>query len=167
MSTVASPLANLRGDLFDVARLADAVMAEMAILAEQSGVAPTRSGANTAAMVRESRTALRRAIKALVDNAIGHTGPTDTIDVGITMDAEHIGIAVTDNGEGLGGQTPAELVRRFARGAQLVRRNNSDPGFGPAGRRFGLGLSLVQEIAQAHRGELSCPSGREGERSPN
>lgn len=144
-----------QGDLFDVARLADAVVAEMAVLAEQSGVRLTRSGAGTAAMVLGSRTALRRAITALVDNALGHTQPDDTIDVGITIGTQHIGIAVTDNGEGLGGQQPAELVRRFARGAQLAQRSDSDPRFGTAGRRFGLGLSLVHEIAQAHGGAFA------------
>lgn len=143
------------GDLFDVAWLADAVVAEMAVLAEQSGVLLTRSGASTAAMVRGSRTALRRAITALVDNALGHTRPGDTIDVAISIGTDHIGIAVTDSGEGLGGQQPAELVRRFARGAQLAQRTDSGHGFGPAGRRFGLGLSLVREIAQAHGGAFA------------
>jgi len=61
---------------------------------------------------------------------------------------------VTDSGEGLAGADPDELTRRFARGPRSPD--------GPGGRRFGLGLALVREVATAHGGTLRLGPGPAG-----
>lgn len=90
--------------------------------------------------------ALRRAVSALVDNALGHTPPGGTVVLAAAPDGAGTIVSVTDSGEGFGDQDPQELTRRFARGALAAD--------GPGGRRFGLGLALVREVAVAHGGEL-------------
>lgn len=55
---------------------------------------------------------------------------------------------MSDSGEGLDVTDTHRLVERFSRGT-----STGD------GRRFGLGLSLVDEIARSHSGVLSVDGG--------
>jgi two-component system sensor histidine kinase TctE len=68
--------------------------------------------------------------------------------VATSADGGRVLISVTDNGEGLAGDDAAKLTERFARG------QGSTGGVGGT-RRFGLGLSLVREVAAAHGGSLT------------
>jgi signal transduction histidine kinase len=106
------------------------------------------------AVVHGAPTALRRALTALVDNAIAHSerggvvtvlvhSEPDDGDAGATRGP--VRVTVQDEGEGLDPSDAASLTTRFARG-----RSTSAGG----GRRFGLGLALVDEVVRAHRGRL-------------
>jgi len=89
-------------------------------------------------------TALRRALLALIDNAVAHSGPGDTVSVEIIRAGDEVRVAVIDTGDGLDPADAARLTERFARGATGR----------PGGRRFGLGLALVDEVVGAHHGHL-------------
>jgi signal transduction histidine kinase len=89
--------------------------------------------------------ALRRAISALIDNALGHTQPGGVISVNVARVRTSVRLEVIDNGEGIDPSRVEELTKRFARGADA-------PGHG---RRFGLGLALVREVVDAHGGSLT------------
>jgi signal transduction histidine kinase len=52
-------------------------------------------------------------------------------------------VAVADDGEGIDPHQARDLARRFARGTAR-----------DGGRRFGLGLALVDEVARVHGGRL-------------
>ncbi|MFC0004913.1 sensor histidine kinase [Micromonospora siamensis] len=125
----------------DLAELARAVVASMAPYAAQRQVGLSVE-ADPAAPVRGAATALRRALTALVDNAIGHVPPGGSVRVSVTRDDGRVHARVADDGVGL---DPADADRLFARFAH---------GEGGAGRRFGLGLALVQHVASAHRGTV-------------
>jgi signal transduction histidine kinase len=142
-----------RGESVDVRDLLSEVVGSMAVLADQRSVTLTMA-APPDARVNGSRTALRRALVALVDNAIGHTPAGGTVDLAATPIGDRIVLAVTDTGEGLAGADPTELTRRFARGPRSAD--------GPGGRRFGLGLALVREVATAHGGTLRLGPGPTG-----
>jgi signal transduction histidine kinase len=86
---------------------------------------------------------LRRAVSALVDNAIAHTPLGGHVRVEVVRQPETVTVRVIDDGEGLDPQAARQVIRRFARGTSRV-----------AGRRFGLGLALVEEVARAHGGSL-------------
>ena len=90
------------------------------------------------------------ALDALLENAVAHTEPGDRIEVSVRLDDGRAVIAVTDSGCGI---PPSDLDRIFGRFAR------AEPYRGRAAAgRFGLGLSIVQAIAEAHRGSVGVHS---------
>lgn len=142
-----------RAELIDVRDLLDEVVASLSVLADGAGVSLVRT-VDGDALVRGSRPALRRALTALVDNGLGHTPAGGLVELSARIEGTRLVLAVTDTGEGLAGADPDELSRRFARGARSAD--------GPGGRRFGLGLALVREVATAHGGTLRWGPGPRG-----
>jgi signal transduction histidine kinase len=143
-----------RGETLDIAEVAADVADGMQALAGEAGVALVLTSAGDR-QVRGSRTALRRAITALVDNALSHTPRGGRVEVAANAGGDPVVVAVTDSGTGLGGENAERLTERFARG------DDAPAGVG-GGRRFGLGLSLVREVAAAHGGTLSLTEPPEG-----
>ena len=141
-----------RAEIIAVKTLLEDVAASMRVLADGAGVALTTTSPD-GLHISGSRSALTRALTSLVDNALGHTPPGGTVTLAAGTDGGQVVIEISDDGEGLGTADPSRLTERFARGT--VRQH------GPAGRRFGLGLALVREVAVAHRGSLSL-SDRQG-----
>jgi signal transduction histidine kinase len=130
----------------DLSAVAGDVVGSFAESAERADVDLRLEAAPTDVFgVDGSPAPLRRAISALVDNALGHTPAGGRITVRVRRENEAIVLEVEDTGSGLDPAVAAELVKRFARSADA-------PG---QGRRFGLGLALVQEIVQSHGGTLS------------
>lgn len=89
-----------------------------------------------------------QAVMNLVQNAVRHTQPGDTIALGSAVDHDHLRFWVRDTGEGI---APADQARIFHR---FVRATNNDTQFEGAG----LGLSIVDAIAQAHHGQVEMSS---------
>ena len=94
--------------------------------------------------VTGSATALRRALLALVDNAIAHESPGGQVTLRVTRDAHTVSVAVADTGVGLDVHTVQHLFTRFAHG----------DGHTAGVRHYGIGLALVKEIVDAHHGEI-------------
>ena len=126
----------------NLATLAQAVTDSFTAMAEPAGVNLTTvvDGSGGDVTVAGVPAALRRAISALVDNALGHSHVGGTVTVAVTRQADTVRLSVVDNGEGLDPSRTQELTQRFARGSDA-------PGHG---RRFGLGLALVREVVEAH-----------------
>ncbi len=92
--------------------------------------------------------ALRRALSSLVDNALRHAPSGGHVDVAVRSGTgSTVQLSVTDDGPGMDFADPARPFERFARG-------HDDRG------RFGLGLSLVREIVEAHTGGIRAEPGR-------
>ena len=92
-------------------------------------------------MVRGQRLLLREALANLVDNAILYAGRGAEVTVQVHRTASgHAELVVDDDGPGLPPAQMPHLFQRFWRGSEL-----------PGG--CGLGLSIVQEVAQRHGGE--------------
>ncbi|GAA2575101.1 HAMP domain-containing sensor histidine kinase [Dactylosporangium fulvum] len=98
-----------------------------------------------APVVHGVRSALRRALAALLDNAVAHVGDGGRVEVHAHAADGRILLGVHDNGDGVDPATIGRLMRRFARGTDDTGRPD---------RRFGLGLALVQEVVEAHGGKL-------------
>lgn len=87
--------------------------------------------------------AVRRAVIALVDNAVDHAG--SRVDVSVGLKGRHVIITVTDDGPGIAKDLVPHVFERFS-GSRL-----SDP----SGRRhYGIGLALVADVAAAHGGTV-------------
>jgi signal transduction histidine kinase len=132
-----------RGEPVDVSTVAREVVASLSVLADEREVALTASGTDHAVYVVGIEAALRRALTALVDNALAHTGSGGHVGVRVSAAEGDVVLAVADDGEGLDPAEARELARRFARGTAR-----------DGGRRFGLGLALVDEVARVHGGRL-------------
>lgn len=97
-----------------------------------------------------SEAALRRAFTALVDNALGHEHEGGTVQLRIRRDGQQVIASVADDGAGIDEATMARLFDRFSHGGGHSTK--------PGRPSYGIGLSLVREIIQAHRGDIRVSS---------
>jgi len=89
------------------------------------------------------------ALDALLENAVAHTEPGDRIEVSVRLEDRNAVIAVTDSGCGI---PPSDLDRIFDRFARAEPYRSREAG------GFGLGLPIVQAIAEAHHGTVRVHS---------
>ena len=95
---------------------------------------------------------LRRALRALIDNALTYAPDASTVVVRVATSATGTRITVTDSGDGIDLDDRARLARPFERG--------SHPRQLPGGQ--GMGLAVASAVAAWHGGslELSQRAGR-------
>jgi two-component system, OmpR family, sensor histidine kinase QseC len=129
------------GQRFDLAALAQAVVAEIAprALAKQQKV--EFEGAPGSA-VEGDETLLRVLVRNLVDNAVRYSPARSRIEVRVAPDADEVVFEVADSGLGLDDAELRRLGERFFRVA-----GNDESG-------SGLGWSIVRRIAAAHDADL-------------
>ncbi len=97
-----------------------------------------------------SSAALRRALTALVDNALSHEHPGGAVEICVSRHGSLIRAQVYDDGVGIDADTMATLFTRSAHGAEHTTRTHR--------QSYGIGLALVREIARAHGGEVAVTS---------
>ena len=87
----------------------------------------------------------------LVENAIRHTPPGTRVNVASGPAPDGTArLAVEDDGPGIPSELAGRLFERFVRGA------------GDRGGSFGLGLSIVRAVAEAHGGQVVQTAGEAG-----
>ncbi|WP_179271098.1 sensor histidine kinase [Rubricoccus marinus] len=91
----------------------------------------------------------RAIVENLVSNAIKYTPYGGTVRVELASGAEHVRIAVRDNGPGLSADDQNALFQRF-------RRLTPNPTGEEAAS--GLGLSIAQQLARLHGGRIEVES---------
>jgi signal transduction histidine kinase len=97
------------------------------------------------APVRGNAAWLHHAVRELLDNAVRfRPGPTGRIDVSLSEAGADWLISVVDDGFGIDPQTQGQLFKRFAR----IENDDNRHLVG-----MGIGLYLVQEVAQVHGGQ--------------
>jgi signal transduction histidine kinase len=131
----------------DLTELAgDAVAAEQSRCTQIGVELRVEAPAGHACVVRGADTALRRVLTSLIDNALSHTPAGGHVTVRLAHEsvAGLVTCTVQDDGAGFDPADGRRMFERFARGGHGDRR------------RFGLGLSLVRETAQAHGGEVDA-----------
>ncbi|MGD1950380.1 MAG: sensor histidine kinase [Leptolyngbyaceae cyanobacterium] len=89
-----------------------------------------------------------QAVMNLVQNAVRHTQPGDMIALGSAVTDDTLRFWVRDMGEGIASADQAKIFERF------TRATNNNRQFEGAG----LGLSIVNAIAQAHGGRVELAS---------
>lgn len=93
---------------------------------------------------------LSRLFMNLIDNAIKYTHRKGRITVTAHRDGEFAKIAVSDTGVGM---PENEIPYIFDRFYQIVKSRNPSNG-------FGIGLSIVKSVVEAHKGTISVTSQR-------
>jgi heavy metal sensor kinase len=92
---------------------------------------------------------LRRLVLNLLDNAIRYTPRGGRVSAALEPSPERIQVMISDTGTGIAPADAARVFERFYRADQA--RSRKDGG-------FGLGLSIVKWIAEAHRGTVELLS---------
>jgi signal transduction histidine kinase len=132
-------------DAVDLVAVAEGVARSLEPYAAEAGVALTWpvSAERSPVVVDGVATSLRRAVLALVDNAISHSPEGGTVEVTVQPEGDWAYARVTDHGTGVDPDDIARLTQRFARDRR-----------GDGTRRVGLGLALVTQIVRSHGGRL-------------
>ncbi|HEX3597883.1 MAG TPA: HAMP domain-containing sensor histidine kinase [Polyangiaceae bacterium] len=112
---------------------------------ERQGEPSTR-----AARVIGARRELSRALRNLLDNAVSHSNPGQSVAVVVTLDGEEARIAVEDGGPGVAPADREAVFEPFFRGSR--ERGETDQG-------VGLGLAIARQIARRSGGEVELDGG--------
>ncbi len=89
---------------------------------------------------------LRRLVINLLDNAIRYTPEGGKVLAELKLEPEALVIRITDSGPGIAPETATHVFERFYRGDDARSRQEGG---------FGLGLSIVKWIAEAHHGTVT------------
>jgi signal transduction histidine kinase len=100
-----------------------------------------------------NQTLLARMVDNLIDNAVKHNQPQGWIRTHTTTDADHVRLIIDNGGPVLAQSEVDELTRPFRRLG--TERTGSDKG-------SGLGLSIVDAIAEAHHGTVQLHARPDG-----
>ena len=92
------------------------------------------------------------ALDAILDNAVRFTCEGDTIELSVSGSNGHADITIADSGPGIPGGQLDTVFDRFS---------TPDPDRETA-HNFGLGLSIVRAIAEAHGGQVTAHDGQMG-----
>jgi len=123
----------------DPSALLAAVLSKASALGERSWVLEASPDLPAELVLDGQR--ITQALLALADNAVKHTGPGGRIAIGAAVAGSTLRCWVHDDGAGVAPGDEERIFRRFGRAAVP----DGDEG-------FGLGLSIVSAIAQAHGG---------------
>jgi signal transduction histidine kinase len=127
----------------EVGALIDDLMAKCSALADGDW----RLDARAEGIVVADRQRLTQAVVQLAQNAVQHTPPGTPIGIGAAFDGGHLRLWVRDEGPGILADEQERLFERFYRPRRAARAEGA-----------GLGLSIVEAIARAHRGQVELDS---------
>jgi signal transduction histidine kinase len=88
-------------------------------------------------------------ISNLLENAVKYGDDPPTVEIDLSMDGNRAVLEVADNGVGISDEDLDLIFGRFYRGGDEMTRTT---------RGTGLGLYLIQQIIEAHRGKVEVAS---------
>ncbi len=135
---------------FDIRPLLDGLEELYGVVAEEKQVRVTVTAPERLPMFGD-RELVQQAIANLVDNSVKFSPPNGEVAIRAQPLPVGIAISVSDQGPGIPAEDRSRAVERFFRGEQA----RSTPG-------SGLGLALVQAVAQLHGGSLRLEDERPG-----
>ena len=133
---------------FKVNTLVDEFIERSKILASTKNLSITSSSTNTNNVdVNGNKFLLDRALDNLMSNAIRHSPNNSEIEIKTEIDNENCYISISDQGEGVIEENLEKIFEPFHR---LDTSRNRETG------GFGLGLSLVKQIVELHKGSVNA-----------
>lgn len=133
----------------DLTAVVTAAVSAAQAAAEAAQISLTLESADGVTLGSGAPTALTRAVTALVDNALSHA--ERSVEVRVEQRGTQVAVTVSDDGDGISDTTLPRMFQRFS----------SDRGTSDAtSRHYGLGLSLVSEIAVRHGGTVQADNRR-------
>lgn len=134
----------LRLETVEVGLLTEELFAKAKVLADRNW----HLNAQGSGCVVADRQRITEAILNLAQNATQHTTVGDRITLGSSVADGKASFWVSDTGDGIAPSDQQRIFERFARAANSHRRSEG----------AGLGLAIVQAIAQAHDGDVELHS---------
>lgn len=146
---LAAETQELRREDIDTTMLIYSLLADYRIRAKDLEITLEAELAEPIPWIRGDSTHLRRVFDNLVSNAFKFTPPGGTITLRLGAAGEDVHIEVTDSGEGIPEDKIGRIFERFyqVEGGSARRHKGT-----------GLGLALVKEIVEAHRGTVTVKS---------
>ena len=140
----------LETESLNLSQLAQSTTAEWVVTALEKNIDLGFTAEDKYLMIQGNAVLLRELINNLIENAILYTGNGGNITVGIKQENAHICLTVQDDGIGIAADQQTLIFERFYRvlGTQQTG--------------CGLGLTIVQEIAERHQATVSIFSEGEG-----
>jgi two-component system sensor histidine kinase BaeS len=136
-------------ELQPLADVLDAAVAGFEPRAQGKGIDLYRKYPQDLPAILMDRSRIAQVIGNLLDNAIRHTPDGGSVTVNAASTEDNVVVTVSDTGEGI---PPDALPRVFDR---LYRHDNSR---NRVSGGSGLGLSIVEELVQAHGGSMGVES---------
>lgn len=133
--------------LCDMHAVVDSAQMQGLALAKSKSIELITQRTRHDAWVMGDHDALERAIINLLSNAIKYSNPNTQITLSIDANANHVSIAVSDQGHGIADEDIHTLFDRFTRG----RKAHAEMG-------AGLGLNYVATVAKRHQGDIQVDS---------
>ncbi|TFD73140.1 sensor histidine kinase [Cryobacterium gelidum] len=133
----------------DLVAAVDAAMQSMALIAIDKHITIELDAPQPGpGPVRVPASSITRCVVALLDNAVRFTPRDSAITVGVAVTKKTVAVTVRDRGPGIHGIDHARIFDRFAHSAP------PDADGDEARTGFGIGLSLVREIAVRYGGSV-------------
>ncbi|MDJ0349923.1 HAMP domain-containing sensor histidine kinase [Cryobacterium sp. PH29-G1] len=132
----------------DVPAVVAAAVASMALIGVDKHITIDLD-AQHAVFARVPASSLTRSVVALLDNALRFAPEGSVISVQVAVHKKIVAVTVRDRGPGIQGIDPARIFDRFAHSSMAVG------GGGDAHTGYGIGLSLVRDIAVRHGGSVT------------
>ena len=142
-SALASGRLDMRMDKMDViAEVQDAIN----ICREKESIKDKKLNFSSPKMsfVYGDKDRLKQVFINLIDNAIKYTDDDGVINISVSQKEDNVNIEITDDGCGIKKSDLGKVTQKFF-------KSNSKNG-------FGIGLSIVQDIIQAHKGKFQIMS---------
>jgi signal transduction histidine kinase len=137
----------------DLARVIAGVVGAIDADARDRGVAIHVHTNGSLPAVAGDADALRSAVQNVVGNAVKYSAPGSTVDVSAAVQGSTVQIRVVDRGLGIHADDLPYVFKPFHRGRRAVEAQV---------RGTGVGLSVVRQVIDAHRGDVRIES-RPGE----
>ena len=146
---LAAETQELRREAIDTTLLAFSLLADYRMRASELSIALEAEVGEPLPWIRGDSTHLRRVFDNLVSNAFKFTPAGGNITLRLTADGDAIQIEVADSGEGIPEAHLGHIFERFYQVEVGSKRRH---------KGTGLGLALVKEIVEAHRGTVAVRS---------
>ncbi|MEY4575777.1 MAG: hypothetical protein RL701_480, partial [Pseudomonadota bacterium] len=131
----------------DLAVLLEDTMADARPLLEARSLRWVAAGNEVTSILGDARR-LRQVLNNLITNAIKFTSEHGTITTTVASRDGDVEVSICDTGRGIAAEDLSKIFDRYTRGTQ---RTDEVPG-------TGLGLMIVREIIEAHRGTVGVES---------
>jgi PAS domain S-box-containing protein len=132
-------------DLLDIDEMVNLVINHFQIKASDRRIQIDFEGLNNPTFITAAEPELYRALTDLVENAIQHSPEAEVVQIKTALLDDIIEISVSDNGPGIPAEHLPHVFERFYRvdDARSTTRG-----------RAGMGLAIVQRVAERHQGQV-------------